>query len=106
MESLRDPSGKTFEDRTPDGRIYRIGRRKVASGGTVTVMTDVTELKEAEKNLLAAKQRVEDANKLVTEKNQMLESLSSKLSKYLSPQLYKSISAAKRMSRSHRSARS
>ncbi len=35
--------------------------------------------------------RAEDANRLVTEKNLMLEALSSKLSKYLSPQLYKSI---------------
>jgi adenylate cyclase len=91
VESLRNPSAKSFEDQTPDARVYRIGRRKVASGGTVTVMTDVTELKEAEKNLLDAKRRVEEASKLVTEKNQMLENLSTKLSKYLSPQLYKSI---------------
>ena len=90
-ESLRNPSGQSFEDRAPDGRIYRVNRRRVASGGTVTVITDVTELKMAETNLLAAKQRAEEANKLVTEKNQMLESLSSKLAKYLSPQLYRSI---------------
>ena len=91
VESLRNPSDRAFEDRTPNDRVYRIGRRHVASGGTVTVMTDVTELKDAERSLLEAKQRVEEASKLVTEKNQMLESLSSKLSKYLSPQLYKSI---------------
>jgi class 3 adenylate cyclase/PAS domain-containing protein len=91
VESLRNPSARAFEDRTPNDRVYRIGRRHVASGGTVTVMTDVTELKDAERSLLEAKQRVEEASKLVTEKNQMLESLSSKLSKYLSPQLYKSI---------------
>ncbi len=91
VESLRNPSGKAFEDRTPDGRIYRVVRRRVASGGTVTVITDVTELKESERKLLDAMQRVEEAHRLVTEKNQMLESLSSKLSKYLSPQLYKSI---------------
>jgi class 3 adenylate cyclase/PAS domain-containing protein len=91
VESLRNPSGKAFEDRTPDGRVYRIARRQVAAGGTVTVMTDITELKRAEQGLLDAKQRTEDANKLVTEKNQVLESLSSKLSKYLAPQLYKSI---------------
>ena len=91
VESLRNPSAKSFEDQTPDARVYRIGRRKVASGGTVTVMTDVTELKEAEKSLLEAKRRAEEASKLVTEKNQMLENLSTKLSKYLSPQLYKSI---------------
>ena len=91
VESLRNPSGKTFEDRTPDGRVYRIRRRRVAAGGAVTVMTDITELKRAEEELVASKQRTEEANKLVTEKNQMLESLSTKLSKYLSPQLYNSI---------------
>src|SRR6266550_1327870 len=82
VESLRNPSAKSFEDQIPDARVYRIGRRKVASGGTVTVMTDVTELKEAKKNLFDAKRRVEEASKLVTEKNQMLENLSTKLSKY------------------------
>ena len=91
IDSLRNPSGKFFEDRTPEGRVYRIGRRPVASGGTVTVMTDVTELKDAETNLLAAISRAEEANRLVTEQKQKLEALSSKLAKYLSPQLYKSI---------------
>ncbi len=91
VESLRNPSGKAFEDRAPNDHVYRIGRSKVASGGTVTVITDITELKQIEQGLLEAKQRAEEANRLVTEKNQTLESLSSKLSKYLSPQLYKSI---------------
>jgi class 3 adenylate cyclase/PAS domain-containing protein len=91
IESLRNPSGIAFEDQTPDGNVYRVNRRKVASGGTVTVITDITELKRTEQGLLEAKQRVEEANRLVIEKNRTLESLSSKLSKYLSPQLYRSI---------------
>ena len=91
VESLRDPVGKTFEDRTPDGRVLRITRRRIAGGGTVTVMTDITQLKDAEKDLLEAKLRAEEATRLVTEKKQMLESLASKLSKYLSPQIYRSI---------------
>ncbi len=91
VESLRNPSGRYFEDRTPDGRTYRVGRRRVAGGGTVTVMTDVTELKEAEGRLLEAIARAEDANRRVSEQNRTLESLSSKLAKYLSPQLYRSI---------------
>jgi CheY-like chemotaxis protein len=41
--------------------------------------------------LRAEKDRTEAANRLVTEKNQILENLSSKLSKYLSPQIYQSI---------------
>jgi len=91
VESLRNPSGKSFEDRTPDGRVYRILRCRVDAGGVVTIMTDVSEQKAAEERLLVAMQRTEEANALVTEKNRMLEGLSSKLSKYLSPQLYRSI---------------
>ena len=41
--------------------------------------------------LQTEKDRTEAANTLVTEKNQILETLSSKLSKYLSPQIYQSI---------------
>src|SRR4029077_19133278 len=41
--------------------------------------------------LQTEKDRTEAANQLVTEKNQILESLSSKLSKYLSLQIYQSI---------------
>ena len=91
VESLRNPSGESFEDRTPDGRFYRIRRRKVDTGGVVTVMTDITDQKQAERDLLEAKRRTDEANSLVTEKIGMLETLSSKLSKYLSPQVYRSI---------------
>jgi class 3 adenylate cyclase len=96
VESLRNPSDKAFDDHTPDGHVYRIGRRRVATGGTVTVITDITELKRSEQELLEAKQRTDEANRLVTEKNRMLESLSSQLSKYLSPQLYRSIFSGER----------
>ena len=51
VESLRHPTGKSFEDITPDGRCYRIHRRRAAGGGTVTVMTDVTRHKQAEQDL-------------------------------------------------------
>jgi class 3 adenylate cyclase len=75
VESLRHPSGKSFEDHAPDGRWYRILRRRVAEGGTVTVMTDITEQKQAERELVEATQRTEEANKLITEKNRILEAL-------------------------------
>jgi class 3 adenylate cyclase/PAS domain-containing protein len=91
VESLRNPTGKSFEDVTPEGRWYRIQRRGAVAGGTVTVMTDVTEQKLAEHALIEAKRHLEEANASVTEMNRMLESLSSKLSKYLSPQVYESI---------------
>jgi class 3 adenylate cyclase len=91
VESLRFPSNLPFEDRTPDGRVYQVRRRLVEAGGVVTVITDITEQKRAEQALLAAKQSIEEANALVVEKNRMLEGLSTKLAKYLSPQIYKSI---------------
>jgi class 3 adenylate cyclase/PAS domain-containing protein len=75
VESLRNPTGKSFEDHAPDGRWYRILRRRVAAGGTVTVMTDITEQKQAERDLLEATRRTEEANKLITEKNRILEAL-------------------------------
>ena len=56
VESLRNPSGKTFEDLTPEGRVYRIRRQRVAAGGTVTVMTDITERKRAEAALRESRQ--------------------------------------------------
>ena len=79
VESLRNPSGRSFEDHTPDGRWLRIRRRRAAAGGTVTVMTDITEQKRAERELVEAKQRTEEANKLVIEKNRILEGLYAEL---------------------------
>ena len=42
-------------------------------------MTDITQQKQAERELIEAKQRTEEANKLITEKNRMLEALASEL---------------------------
>jgi hypothetical protein len=75
VQSLRNPTGKSFEDHAPDGRVYRILRRRAASGGTVTVITDITEQKQAERDLIEATRRTEEANKLITEKNRVLEAL-------------------------------
>src|SRR5512134_2007675 len=75
VESLRNPSGKSLEDHTPDGRWYRVLRRRVAGGGTVTVITDITAQKQAERDLIEATRRTEEANKLITEKNRILEAL-------------------------------
>lgn len=51
IESLRNPSGRAFEDQAPDGRWYRVLRRRIAGRGTITVMTDITEQKLAEAQL-------------------------------------------------------
>jgi len=79
VESLRNPTGVGFEDHTPDGRWYRILRRRVEGGGAVTVMTDITEQKEAERALLDATRRTEEANRLITEKNRALEALNAEI---------------------------
>ena len=79
VESLRNPSGQSFEDHAPDGRWYRILRRRVAGGGTVTVMTDITEQKQAERDLIEATRRTEEANKVITEKNRVLEALNAEI---------------------------
>src|SRR5207342_3128860 len=79
VESLRHPSGRSFEDHAPDGRCYRVLRRRVARGGTVTVMTDVTEQKRAERELLDATRRTEEANRQITEKNRQLEALNAEI---------------------------
>ena len=40
VESLRNRSGKSFEDHTPDGRWYGILRCRIAAGGTVTAESE------------------------------------------------------------------
>jgi class 3 adenylate cyclase len=91
VASLRNPSGKAFDDFAPDGRVFRVVRRKVDGGGAVTVITDVSELKHAEARQREAAEAAEAASRRVVEQNRELESLAAKLSKYLSPQLYRSL---------------
>ena len=67
--------------RDAEGRVIRL----------VGAIADVTARKRAEDELREARQRAEDASLLAIEKAEMLESLSTKLSKYLSPQVYSSI---------------
>ncbi len=86
----RNPAGPHIQRRS-DGLWVQINERKTDDGGTVAVYTNITELKHAEAEILAAKQEADQAHALVTSKNQALEVLSSKLSKYLSPQVYASI---------------
>jgi len=90
MAKHRDAS-EPFEVHRRGDRWVLISERRTSDGGTVAVHTDITRVKRAEEALLESKQRTEEASKLVAEKNQMLESLSNQLSKYLSPQVYASI---------------
>jgi len=90
LERHREPAG-TFIQHRSDGRWIEITEHKTGDGGTVAIYADITSQKQAELALLEEKRRTEEANELVMEKNSMLESLSAKLSKYLSPQVYSSI---------------
>jgi len=91
----REP-GEAHVQRRTDGRWVHITEHKTAEGGTVAVYTDITEIKRAEEEVREAKRKAELANELVTEKTRALETLSTKLSRYLSPQVYSSIFAGQR----------
>lgn len=72
----RDPAEPQIQQRS-DGRWIMVSERRTDEGGTVAVYSDITELKQREEDL--------------TEKSVALQTLSSKLSKYLAPQVYNSI---------------
>ena len=72
----RDPGEPQVQLRA-NGRWIMISERRTDDGGTVAVYSDITELKQREESL--------------AEKSTALEALSSKLAKYLAPQVYDSI---------------
>jgi PAS domain S-box-containing protein len=72
----RNP-GEPQVQRRGNGRWVMISERRTEDGGTVAVYSDITELKQREEAL--------------TEKSAVLEALSTKLAKYVAPQVYDSI---------------
>ena len=72
----RNPGEPQVQQRG-DGRWVMVSERRTEDGGTVSVYSDITELKQREQDL--------------TEKSNALAELSSKLAKYLAPQVYDSI---------------
>ncbi|MFK7997782.1 MAG: adenylate/guanylate cyclase domain-containing protein [Granulosicoccus sp.] len=83
--------GALFSYQLSDGRWIEIREHRTTNNETVAIYTDITKQRNSEIALVEAKNRAEEANTLVTHKNAMLEGLSAKLSKYLSPQIYSSI---------------
>jgi PAS domain S-box-containing protein len=69
--------GEPQVQRRKNGRWVMVSERRTEDGGTVGVYSDITELKQREQDL--------------TEKANALTALSSKLAKYLAPQVYDSI---------------
>jgi adenylate cyclase len=90
LAKRRQPS-ESHVQRRGDGRWIQINERKTTEGGTVSVYTNITQIKRAEEEIREAKRKAEQANELVSEQKRELEILSTKLSKYLSPQVYSSI---------------
>ena len=86
----RSPGPPTVQHRA-DGRWILIAERRVTGGGTVAVYADITELKQREVALEDANQRTREAAEEIGRKHRELEAPSSKLAKYLSPQVYASI---------------
>ena len=76
LQQHRDP-GEPQVQRRGNGRWVMVSERRTEDGGTVAVYSDITELKQREQDL--------------TEKSSALAALSSKLAKYLAPQVYDSI---------------
>ncbi|MGA8696923.1 MAG: adenylate/guanylate cyclase domain-containing protein, partial [Xanthobacteraceae bacterium] len=76
LEQHRNP-GEPHVQRRANGRWVMASERRTEDGGTVAVYSDITELKQREQDL--------------TEKSSALTALSSKLAKYLAPQVYDSI---------------
>ncbi|WP_135077314.1 ATP-binding protein [Terasakiella sp. SH-1] len=76
VNSLKNPSNKTFEDHRPDGQIFQVTRNLTLDGNTVTLVSDITELKEAHQRTLTEKTAAEQANKA---KSEFLASMSHEL---------------------------
>jgi PAS domain S-box-containing protein len=76
LRQHRNP-GEPQVQRRRDGRWIMVSERRTDDGGTVAVYSDITELKQRERDL--------------TEKSAALTALSTKLAKYLAPQVYDSI---------------
>jgi PAS domain S-box-containing protein len=76
LQGHRNP-GEPQAQQRGDGRWVMVSERRTEDGGTVSVYSDITELKQREQDL--------------TEKSKALAALSSKLAKYLAPQVYDSI---------------
>jgi PAS domain S-box-containing protein len=76
LHQHRNP-GQPQVQRRENGRWIMVSERRTYDGGTVAVYSDITELKQREQEL--------------TEKSNALTALSSKLARYLAPQVYDTI---------------
>jgi class 3 adenylate cyclase len=81
MAKHRNPGSPHIQHRR-DGRWIMVSERKTGDGGTVSIYSDITDLKQREAEL--------------SEKSNSMEQLSQQIAKYLSPQVYESIFTGKK----------
>ena len=67
IASLRAPSDQMYIDRLPDRKIYGVRRTKAPSGGTLTVISDMTEQVLLNERLASAIAAAEEASKSKSE---------------------------------------
>jgi signal transduction histidine kinase len=60
-------NGGSFDVRNPEGRWLRCSERHTASGGTVTVYSDITDLKRAEETMARAHDLAREADRIKSE---------------------------------------
>jgi signal transduction histidine kinase/DNA-binding NarL/FixJ family response regulator len=65
VNTVRTPGGTRYERRMPDGRHLEINFKPLADGSLLGVYRDITELKDREEALAAAKEEVERARELM-----------------------------------------
>jgi len=66
MRMHRNP-GDDFEVKFSDGRWLRVSERRTSDGGSVSMRTDITALKQRQEDLSSQQQRADSANKAKTD---------------------------------------
>src|SRR5215813_15032411 len=66
LEQHRAPAGTHIQQRS-DGRWIQVSERKTANGGVVAIYADITELKQRERDLEAARDAAAEASRTIEE---------------------------------------
>ncbi|WP_158639154.1 hybrid sensor histidine kinase/response regulator [Elioraea rosea] len=62
--AIRTAGNETVEEARPDGRIFEVRRRRLPDGGLLSTYTDVTAVKEAEREVRSQRDAVRQAERL------------------------------------------
>lgn len=64
VSALREAGNETVEEARPDGRIFEVRRRRLPDGGLLSTYTDVTAVKDAEREVRSQRDAVRQAERL------------------------------------------